>query len=149
MKKSKFIFRPVENKDLPAISAIHFQHFKKIGETKSSGRGLFQPNNPNISLYVATTTKGQVVGYGQVIHGRRTYLSWGGISSKHYGQNIGAFMLGKALRDIRAKGGREVNLDTRNRFKHAIAIYLKFDFDIIGTWVQSDGELMVKLRKKL
>ncbi len=149
MKKNTFIFRKAESKDLQAIGAIHRKHFGAIGETVQSAKQLFQPTNQNVSLYVATTAKGELVGYGQVIHGKRTYLSWGGIAPKFYGQGVGAFMLEKALRDIRAKGGKEVNLDTRNRFKHALAVYLRFDFDIIGTWIQSDGELMVRLRKKL
>ena len=65
------------------------------------------------------------------------------------GTGAAQIMLHEVEQWANREGLNTIVLDSRNRFKRAIIFYLKNGFNIIGSFLHSDGELMIRLSKKI
>lgn len=128
------------------IEQIHLASFASIGEKKGD-IALYLKRKENLA-YVALNEAGKVVGY-LISFDYKTdnYLEWFGVDQTEKG--IAQKLLDHFLTDLRANNVKHVGLRSRNRFKEAMAFYLKNNFDITGVYLGIDQDLMINFRKTL
>lgn len=134
---------------LAAAAKLHAQTFKEIGESLKSGKEIVGDSDPNQHTIVALEGK-KVVGYA-VAYGRsRTcYFGWLGVAKARRNRGL-AQALGKSIESwAKRNKSKSLMLDSRNRYKSAIRLYLRMGYDIVGTWENHDGEIMIRLRKDI
>jgi ribosomal protein S18 acetylase RimI-like enzyme len=136
-------------KELKGAARLHGLLFKDIGETRMNVIEASQSLGAH-TLAVVRPNTGAVVGYLQgVKRGREAHLSWFGVRSNHRGRGLGELLLKKFETWARNMGLTSIGLTSRNRYKAAMRLYLKHGFDITGTSVGPDGDLLIHLRLKL
>lgn len=137
--------RLATNQDLPAILNLHLNGFAEIGAEPASSERYF--------LSVLATTAivecdKKLVGYINWEQGAGYgYLCWMVVDPTHRGRGLGERLLDFAIDSCRESGCVGIGLDSRNRYKPAMTLYLKYGFDIIGTFLQTDDEIMIRFRK--
>ena len=136
--------RIAQASDLDDILDLHESSFREIGVRKESSRENFELN---LSTTAVATEGSRVIGYLQwSITGKYTYMTWMAVAPQEQGKGAGKQLLSFAFSDLKKQGCSEVMLDSRNRFRSALGLYLKSGFDIVGTFLQEDGELMIRFR---
>lgn len=131
------------------VAKLLSQTFKEIG--MSEKKSLMEAERVrSTSLAFVAMRGGKVVGFALASSpANDIYLSWFAVASSERGEGIGAGILDLLEKTAKKKKVRTITLDTRNRFKRANVLYVKRGYDIIGTWAQTDGETMIRFRKKL
>jgi predicted N-acetyltransferase YhbS len=138
--------RLATNYDIPEIEKIHLKHFAEIGEKDGSIQGIME--RTDMLNLVAVAETGEIVGYSLSSNIQKySYLQWIGV--KYEKEGIGNSILQNYLKECKKMEINHVGITTRNRFKAAIIMYLKNDFEITGVYQGIDGDLMITIRKDL
>ena len=91
----------------------------------------------------------KLVGYSFFCRqGKSLYWNWLAVLPEFEGAGVAEAMLNEVESWANREGLGTIILDSRNRFKKALVFYLKNGFDVIGTFLHSDGEVMIRLSKK-
>ncbi len=143
-----FQIASLEPSYLDHAAAIHVAAFSSIGVTAAGfEREVAAPGTINLA---AVDSDGKVLGYALLtMKSKSAYLSWFAVDPAAKRKGVGAALLKAGLDEARARGAQSVSLDSRNRFRDALHFYIDHGFDIVGTWLNTDGDLMIKLRKSL
>ncbi len=137
-------------KDLSGILRVHVEQFKAIGETARKARPAFDTAMKSKCLFVAEGDDGKTVGYASVaLRGKSAYLCWIAVNQRSQGNGLGAALLDHVRQWAIKNRVKHIELDSRNRFKKALMMYLRANYDIVGLWRHTDGELMLQLRLTL
>lgn len=145
----KTSIKKTDPSQITKLAKMHASIFAEIGETAKSGREMLGEDRKNRCALVAETGS-DPVGYAVVYGGSETaYFAWLGVSPKARRKNAGTLLLKGVEAWSRKNKSKTVMLDTRNRYASAICFYLKNDYKIVGTWIGTDGDTMIRLRKKL
>ena len=92
----------------------------------------------------------QVVGYSiSRTRGKTMYWNWLGVASTHRRQGVAESLLTKLLERASEAQENIVELATRNRFSTALIFYISQGFQIVGTYINHDGDLMIKLMLRI
>lgn len=135
--------RPAAASDLEELQEIHYETFQCIGQSRTE---IQLPKTHEEALFVVEKD-GLVIGYASLKETDNNYhCGWYGVRSSLRRTGAGTDLLQYLVEYVRQRSGHSISLDTRNRFKDAIRLYLRHGFDIIGTWVGNDAEIMIKLR---
>lgn len=133
--------------DILEIVELHAAIFSEIGMTIENSMPLFESAAGKIAII---KEEGDIIAYAHwEEHQSYAYLSWIGVSPLHRHKGHAKALLNFVINSCRKADCAAIGLDSRNRFKSAMGLYLKNDFDIIGTFLQTDGELMIRFRKSL
>ncbi len=143
--------RTIRKEDWEALSFIHESAFKEIGETRESI--LTQFADPQFQWFIAdkgTPDRVEVVGYtGFRVQDSFLYWSWLAVTPHNRGAGIGEALFQKVKEFTLSQGIKSMHGDTRNRYREGLVFHLRHGFDVIGTYLDSDGELMIKIRAEL
>ncbi len=135
---------PLEDCYRANAAALHEQTFGCIGVKAEDFE--VATIHPNRSL-VAISDDKRVLGYATyTCSAKGGYLGWYAVAEDFRNHGIGRALFDATAADLRSVGAKSVRLDTRNRFREALRFYLGLGFDIIGSWQQLDGELMISMR---
>lgn len=143
--------RPAERSEFAEIALLHSTVFSEIGETLDSF--LSHAESPGVEILIAAMEEVpfKICGYATLSRrsGAVAYFNWFGVVLDQRGKGAGSSLLKAVMERCKVLGVTEAQLDTRNRFKSAIRLNLKFNFEIIGTYLGSDRDLMIKMRGDL
>ena len=139
--------RGIHPNDTAEIKRIHLLAFEGVGETANTVSAILRDKKFG---NIVAEVDGRVVGYS-FFHqqGKSLYLNWIAVLPEAEGTGASQIMLQEVEQWANREGLNTIVLDSRNRFKRAITFYLKNGFDIIGSFLHSDGELMIRLSKKI
>jgi|GEM_PF-5116520 len=147
--KDRITIRPAEQKDWASIASIHAQCFSCIGQTKEDIIAVLKTESSAYFFIVAEMGK-NVQGYAIAsTGGRQAYFSWMGVLRSAEKRGIGSKLISEIEKWSSEKHCASITLDSRNRFKKAVRLYLSNEYDISGTWIGSDEELMIRMKKPL
>lgn len=107
-------------------------------------------HHPRFTLVVATI-EDRVIGFKAGYQERKhRYYSWlGGVHPDHRRRGIGRELM-RLQHDWCARHGyQRVQTRTRNRWRDMLILNLHFGFDIIGTCLDSHGDVKIILEKKI
>ena len=136
--------RIAQASDLDDILDLHESSFREIGVRKESSRENFELN---LSTTAVATKGSRVIGYLQwSVTGKHAYMTWMAVALEEQARGAGEQLLSFVFAELKKRDCTEVMLDSRNRFRSALRLYLKSGFDIVGTFLQDDGELMIRFR---
>lgn len=136
-----------EKQHLAQVGKIHAQSFCAIGQTVSDVAGFA---NEMSYTQVAVDEGGELLGYihGK-LQGRNAYLGWFAVKKSSRRRGTGKRLLKKFTSWARQKEARYIVLDTRNRYRDAMIMYLKSGYEVFGTFQAENGDTMIRLRMKL
>jgi len=138
--------RSLTPKDIPAVNRIHFIAFAGIHETEKSA-SIYMHDEKYGNCVAEIDEK--LVGYSFFCRqGKSLYWNWLAVLPEFEGAGVAEAMLNEVESWANREGLGTIILDSRNRFKKALVFYLKNGFDVIGTFLHSDGEVMIRLSKK-
>lgn len=139
------IITPKTKDQISAAKKLAASTFKDIG-LKSSDMDVYF-NSDKFLSYVAVDNN-SVVGFASanIAHG---FFYWLAVSPKHRRKGIGQSLVTKIEQDFKKKKTKTISLESRNRYKPAIMMYLKNGYDIKGSFVEPAGDLLIRLSKKL
>lgn len=145
------IIRPATEADIPLILKIHVEAFQEIGFTAKKRISIQEMLKQSLSSTAVLTLGGSTVAGYYVFRksGSGVYLNWFAVLRKYQGHNYGEHLLNDLEVQARKLKAKHITLDTRNRFKSAMFTYLRKGYEIVGTWVQLDGDIMISMRKSL
>ncbi len=147
--KMKVTLQPAKLSDLQQIRKLHLACFSKIGQTSRDVHRHSLLNGPASFCWVARNGR-NVVGYVIAIRNRNSaYINWLGVNQKHRRNSIGSSLVKTAETWAKRNRLRDISLDSRNRYREAIYLYLRQGYSICGVWTGTDGDLMIKIRKRL
>jgi len=142
------IIRAMKRDDWNAVSKIHEKIFSGIGESVASCGKLMESSE--YTWFVAESPKAKIIGYTACRpQGAYLYWSWLGVLPSLRCKGVGGHLLGAVERLARKEGYKAILGDSRNRYRDGLIFHLKQGFEIIGSFLQSDGELMIRIRKSL
>lgn len=152
MKPLKFFVRARIDRDDAETARLHAAVFSDIGETVESAK--MQLNDPKSAWFVAVAEqngKETVIGYAACReHSAKVlYWSWFGVLPEWRRHGAGKELLREIMKFAKANQFEQILCDTRNRFKNALVLYLQHGFEIIGTYLGPDGDLMIRLRSTI
>ena len=134
---------PALPKHAAEIEKIHLAHFSCIGEKKGCIKDYTQ--SEDMIGYVAMSGV-KVVGYMFFEHtGDSSFLVWFGVSEGIEG--VSQKLVDTYSNFLKKNKIKTSFLVTRNRFKKGISFYLKNGYDINGTSLASNGDLLIQLKK--
>lgn len=146
--KTQFAIRLATKQELERIADIHVECFSEIGETRESF--LAYVSRPDVQTRAAFDGD-RVAGYtaSTLARGSSLYLAWFGVTKSARKQGAG-----KALyAQLKALAVQErvpaIELVSRNRFRDAMHFYVNHGFDLYGTFVGMDKDIMLQLRATL
>lgn len=135
---------PMSPAELSATAALHEATFKEIGATESGFRRTSEIGGSEIWVALEENL---VVGYSVIqMRPRGLYWNWFGVLPERRNAGVGTALLNKIMERAANEGAQVIELDSRNRYVDALRFYLKHGFQIVGTYLQDDGELMIKLK---
>jgi len=123
---------------------------KELQETKErlSKKRLTDKNNILLLLaYYKNEIAGFKIGYEEK---DRVFYSWlGGVKKKYRKKNIASDLMNKQHKWCRTKGYLMVRTETKNIYREMLVLNIKNGFDIIDTFLNTNGEIKIILEKKL
>ncbi len=128
------------------LAKLHHQAFKSIGQNEKDFQAFLTTKEE--TLLVAMQAK-ELLGY--ILFATKEnelYLQWLAVKKRSQNGGVAKKLISKAELFAKRMKMTSVMLDTRNRFRPAICLYLKMNYKIIGTWT-NNSDLMVRLRKIL
>lgn len=138
---------PISQTQLEATAALHELIFAEIGATAASFRAVAE--RAGTEVWVAIEND-RVIGYSVLWKGPKYfYWNWLGVLPDFQKKGAGTALMKKVLERAASEGCQTIELDSRNRFVDALRFYLKFGFQIVGTYLHDDGELMIKMKWRL
>ena len=133
---------------IEAISNLHHKIFTEIDQLPSDL--VTHLNETDVECW-AMTKDAHVVAYCTIRKRSSStwYLTWTGVAIDCRKQGLGKQILSSIIALAAKSGVQYLELDSRNRYKEAICLYLASGFDIVGTRLGSDQDVMVALRLRL
>jgi ribosomal protein S18 acetylase RimI-like enzyme len=140
---------PFAPKFARAAAGLHFRAFREIGMSAKQAKSDFEKLPPTAFALVAVYRE-EVLGYATAgKNGRDLYLGWFAVNAQTRRRGVGRALLKELEKRAKKQKIKTITLDTRNRFRPANIFYLKNGFAIVGTWLNADGETMIRFRKNL
>lgn len=137
---------PATFHDLTEVEKIHLNYYQDIGQRQGDIVEYF--NGPNRLILLVKTDEGEVVAYLIALNeGGQSFAEWIGV--KYENQKIGTRLVEFYIDYCKKNNMKYIKATTRNRFKKALIGYIKYGFEIYGTYQGFDGDLMIQLRKIL
>jgi ribosomal protein S18 acetylase RimI-like enzyme len=128
-------------------AALHGEAFKGVGETPQKFLSFIKMKRV---AFCAIDTPGKVIGYiAGVISLSGIYLNWITVKKSARNKGVGLRLMKALEAEGKKSGAAFATLDTRNRFKEAIKLYLDCGYNIFGCQLGSDGELQIRMNKKI
>ena len=140
-------FREYQSQDFEVLAALHVQVFGDVGETRKAFVALVEDSR---YLFWVAEDSEKPVGY--IIyscHGTSVYLNWIAVQSTARKKGIAHQLLAQMEAWAQVHKFETLTLESRNQFKDAMIFYLRNGFEIRGTFLHSDGALMVRFLKSL
>jgi ribosomal protein S18 acetylase RimI-like enzyme len=128
------------------LAKLHHQAFKDIGQNEKDFHAFLSTKEETLLVAMQGTV---LLGY--ILFAEKEdelYLQWLAVKKPFQKTGIAKKLISKAELYAKSKKLKSVMLDTRNRFRSAICLYLNMNYKIIGTWTNSN-DLMIRLRKVL
>jgi ribosomal protein S18 acetylase RimI-like enzyme len=136
--------------DLRDVARIHLSSFSSIGIKRGEFRTSATKNLPGKCLVAVSPSK-EILGY--VIWTERKdgtlYCNWIAVAKAHSRRGIARALMSALQRLARRTGHKRLEIDTRNRFRAALAFYIEIGFDVVEVWRAPDRDLMIKMRRTL
>ncbi len=137
----------LNDQQIKQLHKINHFHFSKIGFGRS---GLTEALKNKLYEGFGLCQNNEVVGYALYSVKRDVLiLNWMAVSEQVKMQGIGKTIIGQVVQFAKSKKLKAIELDSRNIFKPAMRLYLRTGFDVIGTYLASEKELMIKFRREL
>ena len=128
-------------------AALHGVAFKDVGETPRKFLSLLKTKR---QVFCAVDSSGKVIGYAAgVVSLSGIYLNWIAVKKSARNQGVGFRLMNELEEEGRKSGAAFATLDSRNRFKEAIKLYLDCGYKIFGCQLAPDGELLIRMNKEL
>jgi ribosomal protein S18 acetylase RimI-like enzyme len=134
------------NQQIQHAKKILITNFRNIGLERSELEDYF--NSPNVYSTIVAIENNKVIGTAIVNH-QTGYFGWLAVDKKHQNKGTGSKLCRSIEAILKKKKIKQISLDTRNQFKSALIMYLKNGYEIKGTFLHHDGELMIRLNKNL
>lgn len=142
----QIIVREAKLEDAKEIESIHLKYYSEIGQIS----GVIETNfyRDSCIFLAAVAEDGEVVGYLIAsVSETSSYAEWIGV--KYEDLRIGSALGQHYFDECKKRNIRLVSVTTRNRFQKALINYIKQGFEIYGTYLALDGDVMIQLRKHL
>jgi|GEM_PF-2816606 len=107
--------------DLPAVQKLHLGAFKEIGESENS---ISISKEENQYLFVALDSLDEVIGYATLssFNQHYFYCGWLAVKAEKRSAGVSGLLLSYLLDQVKAKVGKTLMVDSRNRFRGKRAI---------------------------
>jgi ribosomal protein S18 acetylase RimI-like enzyme len=105
-------------------------------------------NSSNVYSTLVAIENNKVIGTAIVNH-QTGYFGWLAVDKKYQNKGTGSKLCKRIEAILKKKKIKQITLDTRNQFKSALIMYLKNGYEINGTFLHHDGELMIRMSKKI
>lgn len=138
-------WRMPDEEIMQGILNVHDEIFQNATDLE---RKIVEKHNV---LVIAAIDSGKVVGYkiGYEQSPRRYYSWYGAVQEKYRGKGIASKLMKKQHQLIAEAGYSMIETKTRNKWKEMLILNIQHGFDIVDTFVDSDGIHRITMEKTL
>ncbi|MFD1206182.1 GNAT family N-acetyltransferase [Sporosarcina contaminans] len=138
-------WRMPDEEIMQGILNVHDEIFQNATDLE---RKIVEKHNV---LVIAAIDSGKVVGYkiGYEQSPGRYYSWYGAVQEKYRGKGIASKLMKKQHQLIAEAGYSMIETKTRNKWKEMLILNIQHGFDIVDTFVDSDGIHRITMEKTL
>jgi ribosomal protein S18 acetylase RimI-like enzyme len=140
------IISPENEFQIDGAKKLLLKNFKHIG-LKDKDLAVYFEQPVIYSSFIALENN-KVVGTA-IVNKQTGYFSWLAVDEKLRRKGTGSALCKIVEATLRKKKFKRISLDTRNQFKSALLMYLQNGYEIRGTFLHNDDDLMIRLSKKI
>jgi GNAT superfamily N-acetyltransferase len=135
-----------EDEVLIELSRLHEKIFRSPAQEM-----VEEMKNQQALFILVAMDDGKAVGYkiGYPRKARRFYSWLGGVDPDYRKLGIASTLMRLQHDWCKQQGFITIRTHTKNKWREMLILNLRHDFDIIGTWTDSQGEPKIILEKKL
>ena len=138
------------------VAEFHEALFKEIGESQQTFNDHLQRSDTELIIekellnVQSDSEEGALLGYALIkILKDEIEIGWLGVIHDKRRCGIGSRLIQKIINRFQGNGKIRALCFSRNRYKSAMRLYLKHEFNITGTFKGMDGDLMIKFERQL